>query len=107
MTRRVEFMTRQSRDASTFTGSYQTLGSALTSPAVIIKIINDSDQDVSISTDGSTNHDFVPANGFVLYDLRANHGREIDFSFQLGTQFYVNGAAGTGFVYLVSLRERP
>lgn len=108
MTRQAEYLARQSRDSSTFDNTYQTLGSALSSPACLIKVVNNSDQDVDVSVDGSTDHDFVPAGSFFLYDLRANHGREYDFVFKLGTQFYVKGAAaGTGSVYLVVLRERP
>lgn len=108
MTRRAEYMASQSRDSATFDNTYQTLGSALSSPAILVKIVNDSAIDVDISTDGTTDHDFVPANGFVLYDLRANHGQEIDFAFPQGTQFYVKGSVvSTGLVYLVSMRERP
>ena len=106
MTRRAEFIARQV--ASTYDGTYVVLGSALTSPAVILKIINNSDRDLDISTDGVTDHDFVPKNGFVLYDLRANHGRLDDLLFPLGTQFYIKGSAGgSGNVYLVVIRERP
>jgi hypothetical protein len=58
--------------------------------------------------DGTLDHDFVPANSFVLYDLRANHGVEAQFAVRVGTQFYVKGSsAGTGNVYLVVFRERP
>lgn len=108
MTQRCEYIARQSRNSSTFNNSYQTLGSAISSPAVICKIVNDSTIDIDVSTDGSTDHDFVPANGFVLYDLRTNHGVDQNFMFPKGTQFYIKGsAAGTGSVYLIVLRERP
>lgn len=106
MSRRAEYLDRQSRDASTFTGSYQTLGSALASPACLVKIVNNTTVDIDVSVDGVTDQDFVPAGSFFLYDLRANHGQEFDFVFQKGTQFYVNAAAGTGDVYLVAIKER-
>lgn len=107
MTRKAEYLTRVSRDASTFDNSFQTLGTGLTSPAVLIKIINNSDTDIDISLNAGTDpHDFVPAGSFVLYDLRANHGRIDDFVFPTGTQFHIRGAAaGTGDVYLIVIAE--
>jgi hypothetical protein len=108
MSFRCEYLARQSRDSSTFDGSYQTLGSPLGSPAIIFKIVNDSNMDIDISVDGSQDHDFVPANGFVLYDLRTNRRKDQQFAFIQGTQFYVRGSApGTGNIYLVAMRERP
>jgi len=107
MTRKAEFLARGERDSSTFDNTFQTLGAALTSPAVLVKIINDSDTDIDISIDGgTTEHDYVPNGSFSLYDLRANHGRINDFVFPQGTQFTVRGAAaGTGNVYLVVIAE--
>jgi len=52
-------------DASTLTGSYQNLGTALSNPAYHIDIFNDSDVDVYISTDASTNEMRIPA-GFTF-----------------------------------------
>lgn len=100
------YLTRQDRDSSTFDNTYQTLGSSFAAPAVLVKLINNSDQDIDVSTDGTTDHDFVPAGSFFLYDLRANHGKEYDYVFSTGTQIYVKGAAaGSGSVYLTVLRE--
>lgn len=107
MSRRAEYIARQSRDSSTFDNTYQTLGTSLASPAIVLKIINNSDQDIDVSTDGSTPEDFVPSGSFFLYDIRTNHGIEDQFAFDLGTQFYIKGAAaGTGSVYLIALKER-
>lgn len=108
MSQRVEYLTRQERAASTFDGTYQTLGDPLEFPAVLIKVINNSNQDIDVSIDGVTDHDFVPASSFFLYDLRANHGVLSEFVFIQGTQFYINGtmdAGNTGDVYLIVLRE--
>ena len=109
MTRKADYLARQERDSSTFDNSFQTLGVSLTSPAVLVKIINNSDTDIDVSLDsGTTEHDFVPSDSFFLYDLRANHGRESDYVFPTGTQFHIRGAAaGTGNVYLIVLREVP
>ena len=107
MSRQAEFLERQDRNSSTFNNTFQTLGSSLSQPGVIVKIINNSNVDIDVSLDGVTNHDFVPMGSFVLYDLRTNHGVEKQFAFKLGTQFYVKGAAaGVGSVYLSVIAER-
>ena len=103
---KAEYLPRGDRDSSTFDNTFQTLGSALTSPAVLVKIINNSDQDIDVSTDASTDHDFVGAGSFFLYDLRTNKGLENEYGFPTGTVFSIKGAAaGTGSVYLVVLAE--
>ncbi len=109
MTQQADYLTRSERNSSTFDNTFQTLGTSLAFPAVLIKIINNSDTDIDISLDGgTTEHDFVPSESFFLYDMRANHGREFDYGFRAGTQFHIRGAAaGTGNVYLVVLREVP
>jgi len=95
---RLEYLARQSIDSATFTGAYQALGSPLSSPGIIVKLINNSNQLVDVSTDGSTEHDVLPQNSYSLYGENGN-------SFASGKQFYVKGIAGTGFVYLVTLRS--
>lgn len=42
-------------DSSSLTGSYQNFGSALSNPAYLIHIFNDSNVHVYVSIDGSTN----------------------------------------------------
>lgn len=92
--------TLRSRDSSTFTGSYQTLGSTLSHPGVLVKIVNNSTVAATISFDGVNDHDFIPANSFALYDIETNHGTYEQLSIAQFTQFYVKGSAGTGSVYL-------
>ena len=107
MTRKAEYLAVQTQNSTGFDNTFQALGVALTSPSVLVKIVNNSDTDIDISLDGgTTSHDFVPAMSFFLYDMRANHGREFDFGFPTGTLFSIRGAAaGTGLVYLVVLAE--
>ncbi len=109
MSRRIDFLARAERNSSTFDNTFQTLGGALASPTILVKIINNSNTDIDVSLDaGTTEHDFVPADSFVLYDIRANHGREFLFAFREGTQWHIRGAAaGVGNVYLVTLRDLP
>ena len=109
MTRKADYLAIQTQNSTGFDNTFQALGVALTSPAVLIKVINNSTQDVDISLDGgTTSHDFIPASSFFLYDLRTNHGRNHDLVFPTGTLFSIRGAAaGTGLVYLVVIREVP
>lgn len=107
MTKQVEYQTMQSLPASGFSGSFQLIAT-LNAPAIIVKVVNNSNADVTISTDGSTDHDFVPGGSFFLYDIRTNHGREQQLAFKIGTKFYVNGASSlsnTGDIYFVALNE--
>jgi hypothetical protein len=93
----------KSIDSSTFTGSYQAIGSASTHPCRIFKIVNDSNMAVTISTDGTTDQDFLPAGTFVLYDLGTNRGNPASEACLPPTQFYAKGSSGTGLVYVVIL----
>jgi hypothetical protein len=102
-TNRVSWETLRSRSAATFNNTYQTLGTALENPSYILKMVNNSDQLVTISIDGTTDIDVCPANGFWLYD-EGKVGISSAFpALPASTQIYVKGAvAGTGSVYLVS-----
>lgn len=90
--------------SSSVTSSYQAVGTALTFPARIVKIVNNSTKDVTVSTDGTNDHDFVPAGGFTLYDCGTNRGNPSpSMSIRQGTQISIKGTAGTGTVYVVVL----
>lgn len=98
---KVAFDLIRSIDSATFTGSFQNLGTALTFPCVIIKLVNNSTVLVSVSVDGVNTYDILPASSYTVYDEGTNHA--IDHTWMAkGTQFSVSGTAGTGLVYLVS-----
>lgn len=90
---------------ASISGTYAAIGAspALTHIACIIKITNNTNGDLTISWDGSTDHDFVPAGSFVLYDISANTGREQGLYIPIGTKFYVKGTPGSGSCYLTVL----
>lgn len=90
----------RSRDSATFTGSYQTLGTPITNPSRILKLTNNSTSLVTVSWDGSTDHEILPAATFVLLDESSNAVSNAVLSAAAATQFYVKGSAGTGLVYL-------
>ena len=100
------YMPRQSLDATGFDNTFQLLGT-LSAAGVIIKIVNNSNVDIDVSTNGGVDeHDFVPAGSFFIYDMRTNRDPEHDFVFPNRTQFTIRGvAAGSGSVFLVGLRE--
>ena len=99
---RVRWETLRSINSATFTGAYQAIGMPLAHDAFLIKIVNNSTSLVTISIDGATLVDVVPSGGFFLYDERTNASRVDGQTIPKGTQFYVVGAAGVGFVYLVA-----
>ena len=99
---RVTWEPLRSRDGATFTGAYQTLGGPLEHACYLVKVVNESGSDVLISTDGVTDMDICTAGGFWLYDECANASREAGLCVAKGTQFYVNGTATIGNVYLVA-----
>lgn len=100
-TQTIAWETLRSIDSATFTGSYQALGTALLYPSAILKIVNNSTVLVTISINGSTDIDVLPANSFTLYDELKYGAPNYQF-IRAGTQFFVKGSAGTGSVYLVS-----
>jgi hypothetical protein len=104
-TKIIKYETLRSIDSATFTGAYQAIGGPLLHPISLIKMVNNSTMLVTISIDGVTAVDVCPAGSFWLYDITSNtptHGDDAIFIPQ-GTQYYVEGTAGTGLVYLTAL----
>jgi len=86
-------------NSATLTGGFDEFGDPLDNPAYIVKMVNNSDTDVTVSIDGSNPVDICPANTFFLYDeTKWEKGFPVVLD---GTQFYISGAAGTGNIYLV------
>jgi hypothetical protein len=91
----------RSIDSATFTGSYQTVGGVLTHNARVVKFTNNSTSLVTISWDGSVDHDVLPAGSFLLIDVTTNRDAVEDQCLVgIGTQFYVKGSVGTGLFYI-------
>ena len=95
---RIAWETLRTFDSSTLTGGYDRIGTVLSHPAYIVKMVNLSGVTVTVSIDGSTDIDVCPTNGFWLYDEYKTEARE---SLPAGTQFFVKGTASTGNIYLV------
>lgn len=92
--------TIRSIDSATFTGSYQAVGTKLTYPTRIVKFTNNSTVLVTVSWNGSSDHEVLPAGSFLLLDVSSD--RETSGIFEIGanTQFSVKGSSGTGLVYI-------
>jgi hypothetical protein len=94
----------RSFSSASMTGSYQQVGTALGHPTRLLKMVNNTTQDIAVSFDGTTDNDFVPANGFCLYDMTTNKTAQGGyFSFAIGTKIYVKGTAGTGTFYIMAV----
>ena len=98
----------RTKAAASITGSYTTLGTALTQNWRMFRLTNNTDGDILISVDGTTDNLFVPSYSFVLYDLATNAQNVQDtdwFVMQIGTQFYIKSstASTTGDVWLEGL----
>jgi len=92
----------RSLDATTLAGSYVNVGTPLENPGYIVKMVNTSDVDVTVSVDGSTDVDICPAGGFWLYD-EGKIGLSAGIpALPAGTQLMVNGTgATTGDIFVV------
>jgi hypothetical protein len=79
---------------------YSNLGTPLAHPIRMFKITNNSTADITVSYDGGvTDHEFLPANSFLLLDITSNKVWDCQFCLATGTQVAVKGA-GAGTVYL-------
>ena len=103
-TRKLVYDTIRSVDTATAT-TYVKVGTALSTNASIVKMVNLSNKNLLISIDGSTDVDILPSNGFWLYDVTSDSPQESGSVFvEKGRQYWVkttDGAAGTGLVYLI------
>jgi len=85
-------------DATTITGTYQNLGTALSNPAIKIEVFNTSDEDVYISKDGTTNYLRIPGYGTLTLDESTLYFRGIDqeYYFSKGTQLKIKQVSNPG-----------
>ena len=99
---RVNNITLTSIDSATFTGALQVINTnGLDESCFLIRIINNSDKDITISYDGLIDHDFVGTLSTLQLPAQSNAQPSSFISnISKGTKVYVKGAAGTGLVYL-------
>jgi hypothetical protein len=92
-------------------GTYAPIGAAFTTNIRIFCITNQTNGDLFISLSGTTDHMFIPANSFRLYDLSTNAppiSQNDNFELAQLTRFYVkqSTAPTSGSVYLEAIYAR-
>lgn len=90
--------------ASTALGGYAALNPlGLPTPCFVLKIVNNSDADVTVSFDGTTDNDFVPkGTSDIMPPLYCNQPNNFSALWKQGQKVFIKGVAGmTGSVYLV------
>lgn len=89
-------------------GTYATVGAALAHTWRMFRVTNNTNGDLFISFDGTTDNLFVPASSFVLYDLSTNAppiSETDNLVLGIGTQFYAkqSTAPSSGSVWIEGL----
>ena len=82
--------------------AYQPIDTAgLEQPCFYVRIINASDEDVTISYDGVDDHDYLPAGQTLTLPLQS-HSQPSNYVAQMkaGAKVYVKGTAGAGSIYI-------
>ncbi len=69
--------------------TYAAIGTPLVNPAVVLTFINNTNGDVVVSGDGTSDNLKLAANSFRVFDIRTNSPELSNFMFAKGTQFYV------------------
>ena len=89
-------------DSATMTGAYLPINPlGFPFPISIIRILNESNTAVTLSYDGVTDHDFIPAATNTQIVLQTN-AQPSSYSavMPIGTIVYVKSAAGVGLIYI-------
>ena len=69
--------------------TYAKLGTALGHPMRVLHFINNTNGDMMISFDGSTDNIAVLADSFALYDLTSDQDQNESFRYEKGTQLWI------------------
>lgn len=93
---KAKFGAEMTRDAATFTGSFQTLGTFTDTPVKVI-IQNDTTVTVTLSDDGGTTSGLSLVTGIrLVLDMQSSKVPSDWWSFRKGQTMSVSGTAGTG-----------
>ncbi len=102
---KVSASTLISYDTSAFDGAYHLMTAAAGTlhPAQILQYVNNSNRDVTISYDGTNDHDIIRDDSDRQYGFATNSIPQTSICvLAKGTKVYVKGTAGgTGLFYLV------
>ena len=100
---RVGFDTERTLAATSFTGAFQNIGTAMQNNPVVLVLDNQTDVSVPLSVDGVNIWKTFSAGEAFILDLRANHGTAANFTMDIGTQFSTNAAVGTSGSFRISV----
>jgi hypothetical protein len=90
-------------ESTAVTGTYA-LATTLPNACFLLKIINNSDEDITVSFDGVNDADFIPTLATALYNAQTNsQPNNFIANFAQGTPVWVKGTTGTGYVYISGL----
>lgn len=93
---RAKFDVMRTRSAATFNGTFLAVGTPLTDSPYQIIFQNNTSVTVQISIDGVNAGLELLTNQSIVLDMNTNRTNNRAFTFPIGTQFYVSGAAGAG-----------
>lgn len=100
----VRFDSYRTLGFASISGTYATVGAALSHKWRAFRIVNNTDGDLIFSVDATNDNFFVPSNSFLLYDITANTDSDASEPLLVspGTQFYVkqSTAPSSGAVYI-------
>lgn len=88
------------------TSSYVSVGSVVGHKYRILHLLNNTNQDIQISFDGTTNNIYMPAGSFDLYDLQAAANTNSEFNVSIGTQIYAKAPGtlpSTGAIFIMGI----
>lgn len=91
--------------SGSITNAYTKLGTPFTHAMRVLNFKNNTDADMMISFDGTTDNLPVVADSFDLYDLTSDQDANETFRYELGTQLYIKflSAPTTGTFYVVAI----
>ncbi len=89
-------------DSATLNGTYAIINSGgLPHPCFLLRVMNASTKDVTISYDGSTDNEVVLANSTLVVNAQANsQPASYIANFPKGFIVWAKGTAGVGFIYV-------
>jgi hypothetical protein len=101
----VRFDAVRSVTSGSITASYAALGVPFGHAMRVLNFKNNTDADVMISFDGTTDNIPVIADSFDLYDLTSDQDGNESFRYEVGTQLYIKylTVPTTGSFYVVAI----
>ena len=99
---RVAAIERYLFDAADLTGGFDQFIESLDEACSIIRVVNTSNSDISISYDGTHYNDYVPAGETLQLEFQTNNRPQSHIALMAkGQRVYLVGGAGQGYIYFI------